>query len=153
MINCIRLALLVLYATSGFAQTKILFDASKAETSGNADWVIDANQHNLGFNNGPPVVGQGTESNAQQIPTPAQAGIVSSTPETFWEGALSNWGIDCVKNNYEVETLPFNGQITYGNSANTQDLSNYKVLILCEPNIVFTSSEKNALLNLLAKDK
>ena len=29
------------------AQIKILFDATKAETAGNADWVIDADNHNL----------------------------------------------------------------------------------------------------------
>ena len=29
------------------AQIKILFDASKAESAGNADWVIDADLHNL----------------------------------------------------------------------------------------------------------
>src|SRR5215471_4473815 len=81
------------------AQTgiKILFDASKAETAGNADWVIDADSHNIGYTNGPAVVGQGSESNPQQIPTPAQSGITASTSETYWQGALSAWGVDCVK--------------------------------------------------------
>ncbi|MCX6273626.1 MAG: T9SS type A sorting domain-containing protein [Bacteroidetes bacterium] len=130
-----------------FSQTKILFDASKAETASNADWVIDANTHNLGFNNGPAVVGQGDESNAQQIPLPAQSGITGATAETFWQGALSYWGIDCVKNGYEVETLPYNGLITFGNGGNAQDLGNYKVFIVCEPNIIFTSAEKTAILN------
>jgi hypothetical protein len=46
-----------------------------------------------------------------------------------------------------VETLPYNGQITYGNGGNAQDLSNYKVFIVCEPNIVFSSAEKTALIN------
>ncbi|HEU4717808.1 MAG TPA: T9SS type A sorting domain-containing protein [Bacteroidia bacterium] len=126
---------------------KILFDATKAETAGNADWVIDADQHNLGYSNGPAVAGQGNESNAQHIPTPAQSGITANTPETFWNGSLSNWGIDCVKQGYEVETLPYNGTISYGNSSNAQDLSNYKVFIICEPNIVFSAAEKTALLN------
>jgi len=35
------------------AQTKILFDATKAETAGNADWVIDVDAHNLGYSGGP----------------------------------------------------------------------------------------------------
>jgi hypothetical protein len=73
----------VLICFNAKAQTKILFDASKAETAGNADWVIDANTHNLGFNNGPAVIGQGDESNPQQIPSPAQTGINGSTSETY----------------------------------------------------------------------
>jgi hypothetical protein len=32
------------------AQTKILFDATKAEMAGNGDWVIDADSHNLKAN-------------------------------------------------------------------------------------------------------
>ena len=126
---------------------KILFDATKAETAGNADWVIDANIHNIGFSNGPAVAGQGTESNPQQIPFPAQSGITSLTNESFWKGGLSYWGIDCVNKGYVVETLPFYGQISYGNSSNAQDLSNYKVFVVCEPNILFTSAEKTAILN------
>ncbi len=126
---------------------KILFDASKAETCGNADWVIDAGTHNLGFNNGPAVAGTGTESNPTKLPLPAQSGITTNTNESFWEGAISYWGIDCVNHGFVVETLPYNGQITYGNSINLQDLSNYKVFIVPEPNIVFTSAEKIAILN------
>lgn len=51
-----------------------------------------------------------------------------------------------VKKGYEVETLPYNGLITYGNSSNPQDLSNYKVFVVDEPNIQFTASEKTAIL-------
>ena len=137
---------LFLYFTN--AQTiKVLFDATKAEMAGNADWVIDANTHNIGFTNGPAVVGQGSESNPQQLPSPAQSGITASTAETFWNGGLSYWGIDCVNRNYVVESLPYNGQITYGNSGNLQDLSNYDVFIVCEPNILFTATEKTAILS------
>jgi len=139
--------LLAFFSNFLFAQqTKILFDATKAETAGSADWVIDADLHNIGYNNGPAVVGQGNESNPQQIPTPAQSSITSGTTETYWQGAISSWGIDLVKKGYWVETLPYNGLITYGNSANTQDLSNYKVFIVCEPNILFTSAEKTAMM-------
>lgn len=138
----------LLISINSFSQNiKILFDASKAEAAGNADWVIDANSHNLGFSNGPAVVGQGSESNAQQIPLPAQSAITSSTLETYWEGALSYWGIDCVKQGYIVESLPYNGRITFGDVSNTQDLSHYTVFVICEPNILFTSSEKTAILN------
>ena len=129
------------------AQTRILFDATKAETAGNADWVIDADFHNLGFSNGPAVVGQGNESNPQQFPTPAQSGVTASTSEGFWKGGISAWGIDLAKKGYVVETLPYNGAITYNNSSNPQDLSHYKVFIVCEPNIIFTSTEKTAILH------
>ncbi|MBL0105604.1 MAG: hypothetical protein IPP51_18570 [Bacteroidetes bacterium] len=142
--------LLVLIASlrPSYAQTiKILFDATKAEAAGNADWVVDADAHNLGYSSGPAILNNGNESNAQKIPTAAQSGIIASTSETFWNGALSAWGVDCVKKNYVVETLPYNGQITYGNGSNTQDLSNYKVFIVCEPNILFTAAEKTAILN------
>jgi len=139
-------AVLFLSVTISQAQVKILFDATKAESSGNGDWVIDADSHNLGFSNGPAVVGQGNESNPQRYPTPAQSGVTSSTSETFWNGSLSSWGIDMVKKGYEVETLPYNGSITYGNTSNQQDLSNYKVFVVDEPNIQFTASEKTAIL-------
>ncbi|HRH59672.1 MAG TPA: T9SS type A sorting domain-containing protein [Chitinophagaceae bacterium] len=138
----------VFVAAGGQSQSvKILFDAFKAETAGNADWIIDADANNIGYPNGKAVVGQGNESNAQKIPTPAQSGINTNTPETYWKGGLSYWAIDCVKSGYTVETLPYNGKITYGDNSNTQDLKNYKVFVVCEPNIQFTSSEKIALLN------
>jgi hypothetical protein len=111
------------------ASIKILFDNTKAEQAGNADWVIS--------NSSSPV----------RIPTPAQSGITSSTPETFWVGALSGWGIDCVKKGFTVESLVGTSQITYGNSSNSQDLSNYQVYIVCEPNTVFTTAEKTAMMN------
>ncbi|GMT45996.1 MAG: hypothetical protein IEMM0006_1828 [bacterium] len=128
------------------AQKKILFDATKAETAGNADWIIDADQHNLSFSNGYAVAGNGRESNPQRFPTPAQSSVTASTQETYWTGALSAWGINLVKKGFEVETLPYNGKITYGNSSNPQDLSNYAVFVVDEPNIRFTSAEKTAIL-------
>lgn len=128
------------------AQVKILFDATKAEMAGNADWIIDADLHNLYTSNGVPTTG-GSESNPQRIPTPAQSGITANTAEDYWNGGLSFWAVDCVKKGYTVETLPYNGSISYGNSSNVQDLSNYNVFIICEPNILFTAAEKTALLN------
>ncbi len=109
---------------------KFLFDASHAETAGNADWVIDEDN-----------------SNPQSIPTPAQSTIIASTPETYWTGAISSWGIALVKKGHMVETLPTTGVITYGNTSNTQDLSNYNVFVVDEPNRVFNASEKVAILN------
>ena len=137
---------LILIATGAIAQTKILFNACKAETAANADWVPDADVFNLGFSSGPAVVGDGNEANPQIVPTPAQSGITSSTAESFWKGALSSWGVELVKQGYVVETLPYNGLITYGNSSNPQDLSHYAVFIDCEPNILYTAAEKTAIL-------
>jgi hypothetical protein len=126
-----------------WAQTKILFDASKAESAGNADWVIDADTFNLRWTS--VATFAGTESNAQRIPSPAQANITATTPETYWKGAISAWGIDCVKKGFTVETLPYNGRITFNDATNSQDLSNYKVFVVCEPNIAFTMDEKVAI--------
>jgi len=108
---------------------KFLFDATHAETAGNADWVIDED-------NGTP----------QRIPTPAQSNITSSTSETYWTGALSSWGIELVKQKQYVETLPSGASITYGNTSNPQDLSNYNVFVVDEPNTVFTSAQKTAII-------
>ena len=128
------------------AQVKILFDATKAESAGNADWVVDANTHNI-YWNPTAQIGSGSESNPQRVPAPAQSGITASTPETYWTGGLSNWGVDCAKQGYTVETLPVGGAITYGNSSNAQDLSNYNVFIVCEPNLLFSTAESNAILS------
>jgi hypothetical protein len=109
---------------------KFLFDATKAETAGNADWVIDED------NNTP-----------QKIPTPFQSNITSSTAENYWTGALSSWGIALVKLGHTVETLPAGAAITYGSTNNAQDLSKYNVYVVDEPNIRYTAAEKVAILN------
>jgi hypothetical protein len=124
-----------------------LFDATKAEMAGNADWVIDSDVFNLGFSTGPAVLNGGSEANPQRIPTPLQSNITPSTSETYWTGGLSAWAIDCVKKGYQVETLPYNGIISYGNTSNAQDLSNYKIFVVVEPNILFTAAEKTAIVN------
>ncbi len=130
------------------AQTKILFDATHAETAANADWQIDADLYNVGFGTGVATIGgSGTEANPQRFPTPAQSTVTSSTSESYWKGGLSSWGIEAVKKGYQVETLPIGAALTYGNTSNAQDLSNYKVFVVCEPNIDFTTSERAALLS------
>ncbi len=131
--------------TVASSQIKILFDATKVQMAGSADWVIDADLHNLYTNNALNI--GGTESNPQRIPTPLQSTITATTPETYWDGALSHWAIDCVRQGYTVETLPWNGRITYGDATNIQDLSNYKVFVVDEPNILFSTAEKNAIVN------
>lgn len=139
------LILLILVKVNTKAQIKILFDATKSETAGNADWIIDADAHNLYW--GPYAQLSGTESNAQRIPMPAQSGITAATLETYWDGGLSNWGIDCVKQGYVVESLPYTSSITYGSTTNVQDLSHYAVYIVCEPNLPFSVAEKTAIWN------
>lgn len=121
------------------AQTKILFDATKAEMAGNGDWVIDADSHNLKANANGTVTTGGSDSNPQRTPSPVQSSITSNTSETYWTGALSAWAVDLVKRGYIVETLPYNGRITYGDSTNVQDLSNYKVYIIDEQSKVYDS--------------
>jgi hypothetical protein len=55
--------------------------------------------------------------------------------------------VDLVQAGHQVETLPYNGKITFGDITNTQDLSNYDVFVLVEPNILFTAAEKVALIS------
>ena len=132
------------------AGASFLFDATKAEMAGNADWVIDADVHNLKINaasDGSGTPGSGNESNPQRYPTPDQSTVTASTPETYWQGALSAWAIDLVKNGHHVETLPYNGRITWRDGSNTQDLTNYNVFVTVEPNILFTAAEKAALIS------
>ena len=107
-----------------------LFDATHAETAGNADWVIDEDS-------GVP----------QRFPTPDQSTVTSSTVETYWTGAISAWGISLVKLGHHVETLPVGVAITYLNSSNAQDLSHYQVFVVDEPNTLFTAAEKSAIVN------
>ena len=109
-------------ASPAAAQKKALFDNAHAETAGNADWVID---------------------DTQPIPSPAQSGINAGTAFTYWNGAISSWGVSLVKRGYTVHTNTT--ALTYGNAANTYDLSNYDVLIIPEPNTVFTAAEKTAI--------
>lgn len=109
---------------------KFLFDASQGETAGNADWVIDQD-------NSVPL----------RYPTPLQSTVTSTTSATYWTGAISSWGIALVKKGHIVETLPSSGLITYGSTTNPQDLKNYNVFVVVEPNTPFTLSEKQAIIN------
>ena len=129
-------------------QIKILFDNTKAETANNADWQIDTDNFNLRYNPNPNI--GGNEANPQRFPTPDQSTVTASTSEDYWTGANSAWGIELVQYGYQVETLPYNGQITYNDNSNPQDLSNYQVYIVTEPNILFTEDEKTAILNFVA---
>jgi hypothetical protein len=123
----LSLLLAILLFASPARAAKALFDNSHAETAGNADWVID---------------------NDQPTPSPAQSGIGPNTPGTYWTGALSSWGVDLVKRGYTVETNT--SALTYGSSSNPQDLSHYDVLVIDEPNTLFTSAEASAILSFVS---
>ncbi len=115
---------------SAWAQTnKVLFDAMHAQTAGNSDWVLD----------------EDSCGTAQRYPTPAQSGITASTPGTYWGGAYSSFGVALVKKGFSVESLPNGSRITYGDASNAQDLANYKVFILPEPNTRYTTAERTAI--------
>ncbi len=108
---------------------KFLFDAKHGQTAGNADWVIDQD-------NGTP----------QQIPTPLQSTVTSSTTGTYWTGGISSWGIALAQLGHTVHTLSSSASLTYGNTSNSMDLMNYDVFVVDEPNTLFTASEKTAMM-------
>ncbi|MFB7241471.1 hydrolase [Streptomyces populi] len=101
---------------------RVLFDNGHAETAGNADWIISTSQ--------PDPLGQNS----------------SPTSETSWTGALSSWGVALQKTgNYSLKTLPSGSSLTYGGTAAT-DLSNFDELVLPEPNTLFSTAEKTAIM-------
>ncbi|MGW4164702.1 hydrolase [Streptomyces sp. NPDC004788] len=101
---------------------RVLFDNSKAETAGNADWII----------------GTGQPDPLTQNPSPSV--------ETDWTGAISAWGVALQKTGrYSLKTLPSGGTITYGTTAAT-DLQNFDTFVLPEPNIRLSASEKTAVM-------
>ncbi|MFI1534695.1 hydrolase [Streptomyces anandii] len=112
-------------ATPAHAATthRVLFDNAHAETAGNADWIISTSQ--------PDPLGQD--------PSPSV--------EADWTGALSSWGVALQKTgSYSLKTLPSGSSLSYGGSSST-DLSNFDTLVLPEPNTLFTSAEKTAIMN------
>ncbi|GGH07987.1 hypothetical protein [Mucilaginibacter phyllosphaerae] len=126
---------------------KFLFDASHLENAGSADWQIDADgTENVASYTG----GTTVELKAQRYPTPSYTGITSSTAETYWTGGMSAWAVELVKKGELVESLPSGTALTYGNSSNVQDLSNYDVFVVVEPNRLFTAAEKIAIMNFVA---
>ncbi|WP_406213057.1 hydrolase [Streptomyces canus] len=111
-----------LAATPAAAATphRILFDNAHAETAGNADWIISTSQ--------PDPLGQDSSPSA----------------ESDWTGALSSWGVALQKTgDYSLKTAT--SALTYGGSSAT-DLSNFDTLVLPEPNTLFTTAEKTAIM-------
>ena len=110
-------------------QKSVLFEAGHAQTAGNADWTLDEDSCGI----------------AQRYPTPDQSGITSSTAETYWNGGHSAMGVDLVKKGFHVESLPAGARITYNDTTNAQDLKNYNVFVIPEPNTRFTAAEVTAI--------
>ncbi|NUR63653.1 MAG: hydrolase [Catenulispora sp.] len=110
------------HAHAATAKHRVLFDDSKAETAGNADWIISTSMPDP----------------AKQNPAPAA--------ETDWTGAISSWGVALQKTGaYQLDTLPPGSAISYGTSSAT-DLANFDEFVLPEPNIVLSAAEKTALM-------
>ena len=104
---------------------RVLFDNTKAETAGNADWIISTSQPDpLGQNGNP-------------------------TSETSWTGALSAWGVALQRTgSYSLKTLPAGNTITYGGSG-TLDLKNFDVFVMPEPNVLLSTAEKTAIMKFI----
>ncbi|MFF2043179.1 hydrolase [Kitasatospora sp. NPDC058170] len=101
---------------------RVLFDNSKAETAGNADWII---------------------STAQPDPLAQNA---NPSTEKSWTGALSAWGVALQRTGqYSLKTLPAGSTISYGTGA-ALDLANFDTFVVPEPNIRFSAGEKTALM-------
>jgi len=101
---------------------RVLFDNTKAETAGNADWIIGTSQ--------PDPLGQDATPSA----------------ETDWTGALSAWGVGLQKTGaYALKTLPAGNTITYGTTS-ALDLTNFDTFVLPEPNVLLSAAEKTAVM-------
>ncbi len=114
------LVLAALMVSTQLHAARFLFDYTKDETAGNADWTID-------------------DDFPYPYPTYPSSG-------DDWLGGISDWGYDLWVSGHEVVTLPPTGRITYGDSSNPLDLSNFDVFIVCEPQDPFTQDEINAIL-------
>jgi len=152
------LCLTLLLTAAPAAAQRVLFDARHGQTAGNADWIVDADsseQEWLNFR----CTSRSHHHSAQRFPTPAQSTIRLDTDEDAWDGGISAWAIDLAKDalrperarDWTIEQYPWNApEMTFGDPTNTQDLENYDVLILCEPNVLFTDAEAQAIREFVA---
>lgn len=109
-------------ATATAVPHRVLFDNTKAETAGNADWII---------------------STAQPDPLAQNA---SPSTEKSWTGALSAWGVALQKTGqYSLKTLPAGNTISYGGGG-ALDLANFDTFVVAEPNTRFSTAEKTAVM-------
>lgn len=104
---------------------RVLFDNSKAETAGNADWIISTSQ-----------------------PDPLNQNA-NPTSETSWTGAISSWGVALQRTGrYSLKTLPSGNTITYGGGG-ALDLANFDEFVMPEPNSPLSASEKTAIMKFI----
>ncbi|MFI5912649.1 hydrolase [Dactylosporangium sp. NPDC051541] len=104
---------------------RVLFDNTKAETAGNADWIISTSQ--------PDPLGQNANPSS----------------ETSWTGALSAWGVALQRTGqYSLKTLPAGNTITYGGSG-ALDLKNFDEFVMPEPNSPLSAAEKSAIMRFI----
>ncbi len=119
-----QLLITLFFLASTLRGARILFDYTKDEDAGNADWVIDDNW---------------------PYPQPSWP----SSP-TDWNGAISSWGYQLKMQYGDTVHSLYNYPITYGQSSNPFDLSKYDVFIVVEPQDTFTPSEVEAILNFVS---
>ena len=98
----------------------ILFDNTRGETAGNADWIIDDDQ---------------------LIPLPLNPSSAGDG-----QGGISSRGFALQEEGFLVHTLPPDGSITFGDASNSVALSKYDLFVVCEPPLFFSPSEKRAIL-------
>ncbi len=106
-------------ADAPHSPARVLFDNTKGEQAGSADWVID---------------------DSGRYPSPAVP-----TKESDWYGGISAWGFALYQAGYALETLPRGARITFGDATNDQDLSRYDVYVVPEPNNPFSATEASAI--------
>ena len=111
---------LVAFTTVRLNAARFLFDYTKDETAGNADWIIDG-----------------------QYPYPQPS---NPTSPTDWDRALSSWGYALYTMGHEVVTLPPDSAISYGTNHDL-DLSNFDVFVMVEPQNPLSQSEVQAIVN------
>ncbi|MGW2254279.1 putative Ig domain-containing protein [Kitasatospora sp. NPDC001660] len=117
-----RAAAATVTSTATTTQHRVLFDNSKAETAGNADWIISTSQ--------PDPLGENADPQS----------------ETDWTGAISSWGVALQKTGqYSLKTLPSGSTITYG-TGGALDLANFDEFVLPEPNVRLSDAEKTAVM-------
>ena len=105
----------------------VLFDYTKNQTAGDADWIIDSDY---------------------PIPDPYHP-----SSELDWDRAISSWAFgldtvflpDGVSHKYVIRTLTSAYGITYGDADNPYDLSNFDIYIVDEPQNQFSLAEKQAI--------
>ena len=148
----------LLLAPAPAAAQRVLFDARHGQTAGAADWVVDADSSEqvwLNFRCTAP----SRHHSGQRFPTPPQSEIGPQTSETFWDGGISAWAVALAKDaltpgrgrSWRIEQYAWDApEFTFGDPTNPQDLSGYDVLVLCEPNVLFTDAEAQAVREFVA---